>query len=152
MLTKLRACLFHPVSRFRGRTCIPAFGPLPQSLGVLPPLIRKHEEQRAVFGVFGLLRGASAFLRVLVIEASERHGTIFQISSAKGPDTSLANHPNRFVAACCSAFNARPEIFVHFGGMIWPLLDLEQFRPAPWTAAHRASLAVTARPEALACY
>jgi hypothetical protein len=90
MLTKLRACLFHPVSRFRGRTCIPAFGPLPQSLGVLPPLIRKHEEQRAVFGVFGLLRGASAFLRVLVIEASERHGTIFQISSAKGPDTSLA--------------------------------------------------------------
>jgi hypothetical protein len=86
MLTKLRACLFQ-VSRIRGRTCIPAFGPLPQSLGVLPPLIRKHEEQRAVFGVFSLLRGASAFLRVPVIEASERHGTIFQLSSAKAPDT-----------------------------------------------------------------
>ena len=102
MLTKLRACLFHPVARIRGRACIPAFGPLPQSLGVLPPLMRKHEEQRAVFGVFGLLRGASAFLRVPVIEASERHGTIFQISS-EGARHLSRNHPNRFVAACCSA-------------------------------------------------
>ena len=100
---ELTACLFHPGSRLRGRTCIAAFGPLPQSLGVLPPLIRKHEEQRAVFGVFGLLRGASAFLRVPVIEASERHGTIFQITSAKGARHLSRNHPNRFVAACCSA-------------------------------------------------
>jgi hypothetical protein len=48
---------------------------LAQLVGVASPFGGELEEQGAATGVFGLFGGASAFVRVLVVETSERHGS-----------------------------------------------------------------------------
>jgi hypothetical protein len=48
---------------------------LTQLVGVASPFGGELEEQGAATGVFGLFGGASAFVRVLVVETSERHGS-----------------------------------------------------------------------------
>ena len=48
---------------------------LAQSLGVASPLVGELEEQGAACGVVRRFGGPSAFLRVLLVEASERHGS-----------------------------------------------------------------------------
>lgn len=48
---------------------------LAQLLGISSPLVGELEEQGAAFWVFGLLSGANAFVRVLLVELSEGHGS-----------------------------------------------------------------------------
>jgi hypothetical protein len=47
---------------------------LAQFVGVASPFGGELEEQDAATGVFGLFGGASAFVSMLVVETSERHG------------------------------------------------------------------------------
>jgi hypothetical protein len=76
------------LSRLRG----PVSRLLAQSLGVASPLVGELEEQSAPCGVVGRFGGASAFLRVLLVEASERHGSS-SIQVRGGPTTYPAGHP-----------------------------------------------------------
>jgi hypothetical protein len=52
-------------------------------LGVVSPLVGDLEKQGAAPGVVGRFGGANAFLRVLLVEVSERHGSY--PSARKGP-------------------------------------------------------------------
>jgi hypothetical protein len=70
-------------------------------LGVPPPIFGKLEEQRATGRAVGVFSGANAVLCVLLVEASERHGTSFQ-AAGDGP-TSLPRSPYWCVVECCGA-------------------------------------------------
>ena len=76
------------LSRLRG----PVSRLLAQLLGVASPLVGELEEQSAPCGVAGRFGGASAFLRVLLVEVSERHGSS-SIQVRGGPTIYPAGHP-----------------------------------------------------------
>jgi hypothetical protein len=59
---------------------------LAELVRVTSPFVCKLAEEVAAFGVFGCFGGASAFVRVLLVEASEQHGTYF-LSSPRGHPT-----------------------------------------------------------------
>ena len=65
---------------------------LAQFLGVSPPFVGELEKQGATSRVFGLLGGASAVVRVLLVELSERHGSS-SIQVRGRPDSCPAGHP-----------------------------------------------------------
>jgi hypothetical protein len=97
---KLGCCwIFSPHPRGRGlaadqRPVASAFfgrgRSLAQFLSVSPPFIGELEEERAAAWVIGLFGGANAFLRVLVVETSERHGTV-PFQRGRRPESLSAN-------------------------------------------------------------
>jgi hypothetical protein len=49
---------------------------LAEALGVASPVVGELEEQSTVGGVTGLFSGANAIVRLLLVQESERHGTV----------------------------------------------------------------------------
>jgi hypothetical protein len=65
---------------------------LAQFLGVSPPFSGELEEERAAAWVIGLFGGANAFLRMLVVETSERHGTV-PFQRGRRPESLFRKYP-----------------------------------------------------------
>ena len=99
---------------------------LAQALGVASPLVGELEEESAAVGIFGLLSGASAFLRVLLVEASERHGSS-SIQVRGKPTLAPAGHPAGVSGNAAVQFSSAVLIFGHFGRQ-WAGSGLRQRR------------------------